>query len=555
MRSYMKPYLYLTVFFLCYMLTQAWLHENKPASATSVTGVVAQDPLLKKLPVSPHWPRVRANGNIVVQTDMVQLAISPTGGFITQVDLLKYQNSLHDPQPFSIFSTPSKDSPQMYVASSGYSGDESILYSSPKQKYTLTGDSITVELTAKKNGIDYNKSYTLKRGSYEIEVESKIKNNSKKTWQGQHYSRFYAYNDTDLSKEELPQPKAFVIDPNAPKPGWFTYSTYTGPSYHSDSQPYVKLPYQQIANGGVAQKVSKDSWVAIQQRYFIAAWVAKQNSPHTVHASWQSGTIPGREQQYRQQLTLSTQQENVQLSPGSDQVAVSTLYAGPELAKLLAPIVPSLALTVDYGWLWFISDIIFQSLVFIHSYLGNWGWSIVMVTLLIKLLFYKLSESSYKSMAKQKKLRPRIAAIEEQYKDDAEKKSQAMFALYQKEGMNPLGGCLPTLLQIPCFLALYYVLIESVQLRLSKFLWVSDLSSADPLYILPLLLGVSMLLTQWQTPKQGDAMNEQVMMMMPLVMAGMLAFAPAGLVLYMLTNNLLTFLQQWYMMRKHAATD
>jgi YidC/Oxa1 family membrane protein insertase len=240
------------------------------------------------------------------------------------------------------------------------------------------------------------------------------------------------------------------------------------------------------------------------------------------------------------------------LAPGEKTSQSSVVYAGPEEAKRLAALAKGLELTVDYGWLWFISDLLFQALLFIHSYLGSWGWSIIMITFIVKLAFYKLSEASYKAMAKQKKVQPKIEAINEKYKDDAEQKSKAMIELYQKESINPVSGCLPTLLQMPFFIALYYVLIESIQLRFQAFLWLPDLSAPDPLFILPALFCLSMIAMQKISPApQTDQSQANAMLMMPVAMSIMFAQMPAGLLLYWVTNNLLSMGQQWFVMQRY----
>ena len=253
-------------------------------------------------------------------------------------------------------------------------------------------------------------------------------------------------------------------------------------------------------------------------------------------------------------MWFDNKRPEITLLPGQQAEVLSTLYAGPEIARLLSGLAKGLELTVDYGWLWFLSDILFKVMVFIQKYLRNWGVAIIMTTVLVKLVFYKMSESSYRTIAKQKKLKPRIDAINEQYKDESSLKNQALMKLYQEESINPIrSGCLPTVLPLPFFIALYYVLIESVQLRLAPFLWIPDLASKDPYYILPVLMGVSMLLQQRLSPPQGDPAQEKAMMIVPLMMCFMFSQFPAGLVLYSITNNVLSYLQQYYIMSKYGA--
>ena len=285
----------------------------------------------------------------------------------------------------------------------------------------------------------------------------------------------------------------------------------------------------------------------MQQRYFITAFIPQKKASHTLTATWQRGTTDQDNTGYRNLFNFSTVGQKVTLSPGETISASSQLYVGPEKAKLLAPLAKGLELTVDYGWLWFISDLLFQGLVFIHSYLGSWGWSIIMITLIVKLMFYKLSEASYKAMAKQKKLQPLVNKINEEHKDNAEARSSALIALYQKENINPVSGCLPQLLQIPFFIALYYVLIESVALRFQPFLWLPDLSSADPFFVLPVLFCLSMFAMQKISPPPQQAEGQgNPMMFMPVFVSIMMAQMPAGLLIYSLTNNVLSLMQQWF---------
>ena len=279
--------------------------------------------------------------------------------------------------------------------------------------------------------------------------------------------RFRGYQDTDIAKQPIPKPKDYVLDPDQPKAGFMSFNTYQGPSYYSDDKPYVKIPFTEFATKPIHTTVSQPGWISIQQRYFIAAWITEPGA-RQILTSWQSGSLADQTDIYRQIFQFDSKTDSLEVAPQSSLSKESKLYAGPEIAKDLAKLANGLEFTVDYGWLWFLSDLLFKTLVFIHFYLGNWGWAIVMTTFLIKIIFYKLSEANYRTMALQKKLAPRIEAIQKQFPDDPEKRSQATLELYRKENINPFkGGCLPTLVQIPFFAALYYVLIESCLLYTS----------------------------------------------------------------------------------------
>jgi len=284
----------------------------------------------------------------------------------------------------------------------------------------------------------------------------------------------------------------------------------------------------------------KGGWLAFQQRYFLGAWVPNQHQAQHYY-SRVNGDI----------YTLGFVGPQLKVASGDQLRTRTTLYAGPEMADRLAVVAPHLDLTVDYGWLWALSVSIFWIMKHIYNFFGNWGIAIILVTLLIKLIFYKLSEKSYRSMAKMRKLSPQLQTLKERYGDDRQRMSQATMELYRREKVNPLGGCLPMLIQIPFFFALYYVLIESVELRQAPFmLWIQDLSAKDPYYILPLLMGASMYFQQKLNPAPPDPIQARMMNLMPVMFTALFLTFPSGLVLYWLTNNCLSILQQWYIMRR-----
>ena len=282
------------------------------------------------------------------------------------------------------------------------------------------------------------------------------------------------------------------------------------------------------------------------EHYFLGAWIPVSSQAYQFY----SKATPA------QRYTIGMLGPVLQAAPGSTITTGSKLYAGPELTDVLKNIAPGLDLTVDYGVLWFISMAIFSVMKEIYHFIGNWGWSIVLVTLMIKLLFYKLSATSYRSMAAMRKIQPRIQALRERYGDDRPKLTQATMELYKNEKINPLGGCLPMLVQIPVFLALYWVLIESVQLRQAPFiLWIHDLSVKDPYYVLPLLMGITIFIQQKMSPPPPDPLQAKVMMVLPVFFTVLFLGFPAGLVLYWVVNNTLSIAQQWYIMRHVERAD
>jgi YidC/Oxa1 family membrane protein insertase len=294
----------------------------------------------------------------------------------------------------------------------------------------------------------------------------------------------------------------------------------------------------------------RGGWIAMQQRYFVTAWIPQQLLNFQFYSYVER--IGPSDKSPDKLYTIGFTSPAVTLAPNSNTNFSLIFYSGPEIAQVLASLAPNLDLVIDYGWLWIFSVPIFKVMQLIYFFIGNWGWAIVIVTILIKLLFYKLSEVSYRSMAKMRDVQPQILALRERYGDDRQKLSAATMELYRKEKINPLGGCLPILVQIPVFIALYYVLVESVELRQAPFiLWIHDLSVRDPYYVLPILMGLSMLVQQRLNPPPADPMQARLMMVLPLVFMVLFATFPAGLVLYWLVNNCLSIVQQWYIMKKH----
>ena len=329
-----------------------------------------------------------------------------------------------------------------------------------------------------------------------------------------------------------------VSDKNNLLPG---SNSYTGASYSNPGQHrYKKVTFKDMSKGNLDAKAT-GGWIAMQQHYFLTAWVPNQD----VSGRFYTRSFNGN-------YVIGSLSPTIELSPGQSDSVNARLYLGPEKTSLLKGIAPGLDLTVDYGWLWFISSVLFSVMKAIYSVVGNWGWSIVLVTFLIKLAFFRLSATSYKSMANMRKLQPKMQALRERYGDDKAKLSQATMELYKKEKLNPLGGCLPILVQIPVFIALYWVLIESVELRQAPFIfWIKDLATADPYHVLPLIMGVTMLIQQKLNPAPPDPMQAKVMMFLPVVFTALFWNFPSGLVLYWVVQNVLSILQQWFITRRY----
>ena len=455
---------------------------------------------------------------ISVRTDLLDAEIDTQGGDLRRVVLLKHGAATDRKKPLVLLAD---EPPHYYVAQSGLLGEglpsHKETYRAEATAYTLAPDqsSLTVRLYWEGPGpVRVIKSYTFHRGSYVIDVGYEV-HPAAATANAAAYFQF-------LRDDSPPEGESRFL------------STYTGPALYTEAQKFRKLSFSDIAKG-VSPITAQDGWVAMLQHYFLAAYLPPPGVAREYYARkvadnlYTAGVI----------LPLSSKAE------GTLQVT-ARLYVGPQEQDTLKALAPGLELTVDYGMLTVLAAPLFWLLKTLHDWLGNWGFAIIALTVLIKLAFYPLSAASYRSMAKLKAVAPRLQRIKELYGDDRQKLHQAMMELYKTEKINPMGGCLPVLVQIPVFIALYWVLLYSVEMRHAPFiLWIQDLTAPDPYYVLPILMGLSMIVQTKLNPTPPDPIQAKVMMVMPVVFSVMFFFFPAGLVLYWLVNNLLSILQQW----------
>lgn len=521
--------------------TSATTHSTANASKTNTSSAVtAYTPKAfapKTTAAHAKAPAVTASTassmqTVAVKTDLFNIKINATTGDIIDLGLVKYPVSLQQPNvPFQLLSiAPGK----LYVSQSGLidaaGNPVKVRYQSHQDAYTMSSGAsqLNVVLHGKTaTGLSVTKTYTFKRDHYVIDVAYHVTNKGKQTWNGSFYGQ---------------------ITRQPPKlHGFLSGRSYHGASVSTTSKPYEELKYSWL-NENMLSRNTEGGWIAIQQQYFLSAWVpkAKQLNHYYSHTAFKTNADGKADNIY----TVGFVAPEMSLKPGQSQATGARYYAGPEIAKRLSAIAPGLDLSVDYGWLWILSKYIFIVMAWLHTVFGNWGVSIILVTLIIKLIFYKFSESSYRSMARMRALAPKLKQIKERCGDDKQKLSQETMALYKKEKVNPAGGCLPMLIQIPFFIALYYVLIESVQLRQAAFLWVPDLSLKDPFYILPILVGITMFIQQKISPAPADPAQAKAMMLLPVIFTVLFINFPAGLTLYWFTNNVLTILQQWWVMRR-----
>ncbi|HSW93710.1 MAG TPA: membrane protein insertase YidC [Gammaproteobacteria bacterium] len=536
MTDYLRIALYASLIGILLVLFQAWDKDHPKPVASQTVQTTASTNYIPQLtsstqPVQPDpalvTPAVSSN-TIHVKTDVVEVDINPVGGNITRVTLLRYPEQLNSTTPFTLLN----DSPDTrYIAQSGLLGtagpdtsDGQATYTVDQTNYALTPDQneITVNLHwSNAKGLNVTKTFTFHRNSYEIDMNYQIDNETGQLWSGNPYLQLMRKNT-----------------PPAGKQGIVNFATYFGAAISTPAKAYEKISFKQMDSNNLNQTI-QGGWAAMIQHYFVSSFVPDKNTTSQYFTRVTSDGL----------YTVGMLGQKVDVNTGQQVTTQAKFYAGPAIASQLEKVAPGLQLTIDYGWLWFISVIIFWMMEKIHSVIGNWGWSIVLVTVFIKLMFYRLSSKSYRSMSGLKKLQPKINALKERFGDDKQKFTQATLELYKKEKVNPMSGCLPVLIQIPVFIALYWVLIESVQLRQAPWiLWIHDLSTYDPYYILPILMGLSMLLQQRLNPPPPDPMQAKLMMAMPIVFTVLFAKFPAGLMLYWFVNNTLSFLQQWYIM-------
>ena len=460
---------------------------------------------------------------IVVTTDVFELEINARGGTIQKATMLEYPVAKDRPdEKVKLLNTEPGDHGAIRSwlrSANGAATDANTLYEASARNFDLGDqDELVVSLTmTDASGLSFEKRFILTRGSYAIALQQDVRNNSETTWRGDQV--------TQLQRRSYEQERSmFDVD---------SYSFDGALVFYGDKAEKIKR--KKLLDEEPLNFTSDNGWYASIQHHFLTAIVPTVGSTHIFQVR-----IDGNN------LTASVISAAQAVAPGESASFDETLFIGPKLQSQLDELHPKLKLSVDYGWLVILSQPMFWLLSWIHGFVGNWGWSIIGVTILIKLAFYKLTEASGRSMAKMREIQPRMKALQERYKDDKQALSQAMMDLYKREKVNPAAGCLPILIQMPFFLSFYWVLVESVEMRQAPFaLWITDLSSRDPFFILPLIMGAAMLFQQRLNPAPADPVQARVMQIMPIMFTGFFAFFPSGLVLYWVTNTLLSIAQQW----------
>jgi YidC/Oxa1 family membrane protein insertase len=538
-------------FFSAFMLFEAWQRETRPPvveSAAAPSKAGDEKKPANDVPTGPSKqleapvPSASSAGapsqrqvsgeTVRVTTDVLDVQIDTAGGTINRVELLRHRAVLDTSKNFVLLE---RDANRTYVAQSGLIGEglpnHNTQFTVAAKEYRLADgqDAIEVRLEAPApQGGSAVKTYVFERGSYSIRLRQEFRPG------GEPPKAVYGYYQ-------------LVRDGNPPEGDSVMMPTYTGVAAFTELEKYQKLAFSDIEKGKALQsKTGKDGWIGVVQHYFVSAWV-----------------LPGASSRefYTRKLDANLYAAGliVPLAAASDAGFSQevTLYAGPQDQERLAAIAPGLDLTVDYGWLTVIATPLFWVLKTVHGWVGNWGIAIIILTVMIKLLFYPLSAASYRSMAKMRVLAPKMQRLKEQYGGDRQRMQQAMMELYKTEKINPLGGCLPILVQIPVFIALYWVLLASFELRQAPFFgWIQDLAAPDPYFVLPVLMGATMIIQTRLNPEPPDPVQAKIMKIMPIAFSIFFFFFPAGLVLYWLVNNILSIAQQWHITRsmEQAAT-
>lgn len=556
-----KNMLLIALFFLGFLLYMQWQQDYAPKPAVNnvteqqvstnnqvnengVPQVVNQNmddipqvsaqPSLE--PTSTQEINSRSSGTIItVKTNVLKLKIDTLGGSVVYAELLKYPLKKKSLENVVLFN---QDAPTAYYAQSGLlSAQQSFVhtdtYQAQQTHYEISTGSIEIPLSIEKQGIKVTKTFTLNADSYLLSMKDTVQNNTNTVWSGQQYKQLQRTNPW------------FNNTPSFNDPGRMSFA---GAAYFEPNEGLVQLDFADFVEDKINISIQSEGWVGMLQHYFFASFILNDKKSDIISKYLSNSSTP---------YLIRATSDFSQAQAGGKTELLTELYIGPKLQAELPEIAKGLDLTVDYGIFTAIAKPLFWVLNKIHSVVGNWGWSIIFLTILIKLLFFKLTEKQYNSMARMRKLQPRIKTLKERHKDNKQKFNEEMMGLYKKEKVNPMGGCLPMLIQIPVFIALYWVLQESVELRQAPFmLWLQNLSEPDPYFILPAINAAAMYMTQKLSPTPGmDPMQAKIMKFMPIGFSVMFAFFQSGLVLYWAVNSSLSLLQQWVITKRIDAND
>jgi len=540
--------LLIALFFLGFLLYMQWqvdygpkpaLENNEidvPQVGNQTTDDIPEVSRFEPVEQAVESVNQRTSGSIItVTTNVLSLKIDTIGGSIVYAELLKYPVKKKAKENIILLN---QNSNRNYYAQTGLlslkqSFKHTDIYQAQKEKYEVLSGTIEIPLTIEKEGIKLTKTFTISADSYLVNMKDTVQNNSNEVWQGQQYKQLQRSNPWENNTPSFNDPSRM---------------SFAGAAYFEPNEGLVTLKFDDFSEDKINTSIQSEGWIGMLQHYFFTSFILKDSK-----SDIKSMYLPNSQTPYLIRATSGFSQAQ----PGSNTEISTQLYIGPKLQAELPEIAKGLDLTVDYGIFTVISKPLFWVLDKIHTLVGNWGWSIILLTILIKLLFFKLTEKQYNSMARMRKLQPRIKTLKERHKDNKQKFNEEMMGLYKKEKVNPMGGCLPMLVQIPVFIALYWVLQESVELRQAPFmLWLQNLSEPDPYFILPAINAAAMYMTQKLSPTPGmDPMQAKIMKFMPIGFSVMFAFFQSGLVLYWAVNSSLSLLQQWVITKRIDAND
>ncbi|EPE69455.1 membrane protein insertase YidC [Pasteurella multocida] len=522
-----RSLLVIALLFISFLVYQQWqldYHTPKPVATEQVK--VSSDVPASSASSSSDiatTAQAQAQGRIItLENDVFRLEVDTLGGDVVHSELLKYDAELNSNTPFTLLTNKAN---HVYIAQSGLVGKDGIDTKAGRANYQVDGDTfkladeqneLAVPFVFEKDGVTFRKIFVLKRGAYDIAVNFEIDNQSDKTIEVEPYGQLRHTLVEDTGNVAMP--------------------TYTGGAYSSSETNYKKYSFADMEKANLSIS-TKAGWVAVLQHYFVSAWIPNQDADNQLYSlTDKSNNLASIG--YRGPVSA--------IPAGAKETIRSSLWTGPKLQDQMATVANHLDLSVDYGWAWFIAKPLFWLLTFIQSIVQNWGLAIIGVTLVVKAILYPLTKAQYTSMAKMRMLQPKLQEMRERFGEDRQRMSQEMMKLYKEEKVNPLGGCLPILLQMPIFIALYWTFLEAVELRHAPFFgWIQDLSAQDPYYILPILMGASMFLLQKMSPTPvADPTQQKIMNFMPLIFMVFFLWFPSGLVLYWLVSNLITIAQQ-----------
>ncbi|NQZ94578.1 MAG: membrane protein insertase YidC [Moritella sp.] len=523
--------------FVSFLLFTEWQNKDNPVAVPTTTQAFTNG-LTGDVPAgsdsSTDAPNSKQSNNLItISSDVLELTIDTLGGDIVRADLLEHATELDAEERFTLLQN---DATNVYVAQSGLIGENGPdanvngrpQYSTTATSFTISGDTLSIPLSyTDANGVEFTKTFTLTRGNYDVDVSYKINNQSANAISVQMYGQLKQ--NIDLATDES---------------SGMMMKAYRGAALGTTDKRYEKYDFGDISDANLSRTTTA-GWVGMLQHYFVSAWIPgnSQNHFYTLNI--------GRTDFTQGQAIIGFKQPVEAIAANSETTLSAKLWLGPKLQDQMGELVEGLDLTVDYSWLWFIAQPLFQLLQFFHGLVGNWGIAVIMITFTVRGAMYPLTKAQYTSMAKMRLLQPKLTALREKCGDDKQKMSQSMMALYKEEKVNPLGGCFPMIIQMPIFISLYWALMESVELRHAPFaLWINDLSAQDPYYVLPLLMGVTMYMIQKMSPTQvQDPMQQKVMQFMPVMFTFFFLWFPAGLVLYWLMSNVVTIIQQTIIFR------